>query len=64
MPRQRKAQNGSVRKPAGTGRVANTTTSSLPQVYRFGNNVSNKCCKDVPIHISGIKPIHVTQQQP
>ena len=63
MPRTRKPQS-TTPSVQWRGRVANTTTSSLPQVYRFGNNVSNKCCKDVPIHISGIRPIHVTQQQP
>lgn len=37
MPRQRKAQNGAVRTPMSTGRVANTTTSTpkLQTVYRI-----------------------------
>ena len=37
MPRQRKAQNGVVRTPMSTGRVANTTTSTpkLQTVYRI-----------------------------
>ena len=61
MPRTRKPQTPSVQ---WRGRVANTTTSSLPQVYRFGNNVSDRCCKDVQVTVAWIRPVHVNQWEP
>ena len=63
MPRTRKPQT-STPSTQWRGRVANTTTSSLPQVYRFGTNNANKCCKDVPISISAQRPIHVRENEP
>ena len=63
MPRTRKPQT-STPSIQWRGRVANTTTSSLPQVYRFGTNNANKCCKEVPISISAQRPIHVRENEP
>ena len=62
MPRQRKAQNGAVRTPVNTGRVANTTTSTpkLQTVYRIPTGGwRSDCCNMVAYEILWTSPIRV-----
>lgn len=61
MPRQRKAQNGAVRTPMSTGRVANTTTSTpkLQTVYRIPVGKGWDCCKVNWFEILWTSPVKV-----
>ena len=61
MPRQRKAQNGAVRAPLSTGRVAKTTTSTqkLQTVYRIPTGNRADCCNAVAYEVTGVSPIRV-----
>lgn len=57
MPRTRKPQ-ASTPSVQGRGRVANTTTSSLPQVYRFWGK-PNPSCKGPTSSVTTVPPLHV-----
>lgn len=59
MPRQRKAQSGATR--LGTGRVANTTTSSpkLQTVYRIPTGWAYWECEKLAYEVVGTSPIRV-----
>lgn len=61
MPRQRKAQNGVVRTPLSTGRVANTTTSAskLQTVYRIPAGKKYGECEVLNYEVVGTSPIRV-----
>lgn len=61
MPRQRKAQNGAVRAPLSTGRVANTTTSAakLQTVYRIPAWRDYGGCEKLAYEVVGSSPINV-----
>lgn len=61
MPRQRKAQNGAVRVPLSTGRVANTTTSTpkLQTVYRIPTRGAYWECEKLAYEVLGTSPINV-----
>ena len=58
MPRTRKPQT-STPSIQWRGRVANTTTSSLPQVYRFGSNKKNSSCQAPTSSVTTQSPLHV-----
>lgn len=58
MPRTRKPQT-STPSIQWRGRVANTTTSSLPQVYRFGSNKKNPSCEAPTSSVTTQSPLHV-----
>lgn len=58
MPRTRKPQT-STPSIQWRGRVANTTTSSLPQVYRFGSNKKNPSCQAPTSSVTTQSPLHV-----
>jgi len=58
MPRTRKPQT-STPSIQWRGRVANTTTSSLPQVYRFGSSNKNPSCQAPTSSVTTQSPLHV-----